>query len=312
MARKNKLPDSLELLLDTMCNTFGAIMFIAISLVIISQVTTKIVRDKKPMEITEEQLAQMRSQLARMSKELADKEAKMALKALAALNMDKEKKGKVEKLLKVKAENQQLLLQLSQQRIEKAKQYQKKEKAQKELDQKQTELDKIEMLITQQNKLYAQILLSNQELQKKLQGQIEAAKKEEQGLEDKKDNMPKQTLTFSMETSTEGLSQYVVCLKNGRLYRQEAGEVRPVKDTQNFGHFRFIGNGQSVSGNADASLNHLLGTVSSSYFVTIFCDQSSYNTLVALRKYLRKRSLMANFIHTEDFYFGYGNVNASY
>ena len=40
MSRKNKLPDSLELLLDTMCNTFGAIMFIAISLVIISQITT--------------------------------------------------------------------------------------------------------------------------------------------------------------------------------------------------------------------------------------------------------------------------------
>ena len=161
MARKNKLPDSLELLLDTMCNTFGAIMFIAISLVIISQVTTKIVKDMKPMEITDEQLAQMRSQLARMNKDLADKEAEMALKALAALNMDKEKKGKVEKLLKVQNENRQLLLQLSQQRIEKAKQYQKKEKAQRELDQKQAEKAKLEMLITQQEKIYAQILLAN-------------------------------------------------------------------------------------------------------------------------------------------------------
>ena len=33
MARRS-LPESLELLLDTMCNTFGGVMFIAISMVI--------------------------------------------------------------------------------------------------------------------------------------------------------------------------------------------------------------------------------------------------------------------------------------
>ena len=33
MARQS-LPESLELLLDTMCNTFGGVMFIAISMVI--------------------------------------------------------------------------------------------------------------------------------------------------------------------------------------------------------------------------------------------------------------------------------------
>ena len=54
MARKNHLPDSLELLLDTMCNTFGAIMFIAISIVVISQLSTKAIKEKVPVEITEE------------------------------------------------------------------------------------------------------------------------------------------------------------------------------------------------------------------------------------------------------------------
>ena len=38
---KKSLPDSLELLLDTMCNTFGGIMFIAISLILVSQMVSK-------------------------------------------------------------------------------------------------------------------------------------------------------------------------------------------------------------------------------------------------------------------------------
>ena len=41
MGFKKNLPDSLELLLDTMCNTFGGIMFIAISLVVLSQLVTQ-------------------------------------------------------------------------------------------------------------------------------------------------------------------------------------------------------------------------------------------------------------------------------
>ena len=109
------MPDSLELLLDTMCNTFGAIMFIAISLVIISQISTKMVRDMKPPEVTEEYLEQMRQRMRALEDELAEEEQKMAEKALAALAMPAEKKEKVERLLAAKAENQRLILDLSRQ-----------------------------------------------------------------------------------------------------------------------------------------------------------------------------------------------------
>ena len=74
MRRKNKLPDSLELLLDTMCNTFGAIMFIAISLVIISQFSIKAVKAKKPLNIDEEHLGKMRRQVRDLNQTLAEEE----------------------------------------------------------------------------------------------------------------------------------------------------------------------------------------------------------------------------------------------
>ena len=70
MARKNHLPDSLELLLDTMCNTFGAIMFIAISIVVISQLSTKAIKEKAPVEITEEYLEELREKVRELEEEL--------------------------------------------------------------------------------------------------------------------------------------------------------------------------------------------------------------------------------------------------
>lgn len=54
---------SLELLLDTMCNTFGGVMFIAISLVIIASFIPKIIKETTPEEITQEQLKKIEGEI---------------------------------------------------------------------------------------------------------------------------------------------------------------------------------------------------------------------------------------------------------
>ncbi len=54
---------SLELLLDTMCNTFGGVMFIAIALIIISSYIPKIIDDLPDEEVTAAQLGKMEDEL---------------------------------------------------------------------------------------------------------------------------------------------------------------------------------------------------------------------------------------------------------
>ena len=45
MSARNSLPDSLELLLDTMCNTFGGVMFITLSLALLLCLSNKLVNE---------------------------------------------------------------------------------------------------------------------------------------------------------------------------------------------------------------------------------------------------------------------------
>ncbi|MBQ7176976.1 MAG: hypothetical protein IJS08_06130 [Victivallales bacterium] len=312
MRRKNKLPDSLELLLDTMCNTFGAIMFIAISLVIISQVTTKIIKDKKPLEITEEYLENMRQQARKLEEELASEEVKRAQRALAAIGMPESKRKLVEKLLEAKADNQSRVLDIAQQKADNAKLDEEVAKAQQKLFEAQEELRLLENENKQLKKMIAQTLLAHQARKKKLEEQIRQLKEEMASLNKELQETPKQTLAFSMETSTEGQRQYSICLKEGRLYREVEDEVKAERPIGKAGRFVFY-RGNAVREDAEGTFRSLLGDVEQTYFVTVFCDSKSYWILVELRKYLRKRGIKMNFVHTEDFLISFGNdVRASY
>lgn len=312
MSRKNKLPDSLELLLDTMCNTFGAIMFIAISLVIISQVTTKMIRDMQPQEITEEYLKQMRERIRALEDELAVEEQKMAERALAALAMPQKKREKVEKVLDAKAQNQKLILDLSHQVDEKTRMQNELENARNEVENTRNEAAQLEMETTQKERALAQMILANQQRKEEMQRRIEQARKEQANLNRTQENTSPQMLTFSMEIGTTGERQYTICLKNKRLYKVDADEVEVVKDSEEEGHFSFKGNGHLISGNVDGEIRRLLGGVSQGRFVTVFSDQASYDVLVALRKYFRSRRIKMNFNYTNDWKCWFGEVKASY
>ena len=307
------MPDSLELLLDTMCNTFGAIMFIAISLVVISQVTTRIIRDMKPPEITEEYLEQMRRTIHELEETVDEEERKMAERALVALGMPKQKKEKVERLLARKATSQRLILDLSRQANEKSKMNQEAENARRKLEDTKEDVKAMEVETTQKERALAQMLLNKQQKKKNLEMRIEQAEGMVTKQENQLKNMSPQTLTFSMDVSVGSAKQYCICLKNGRLYREESGEVTGVREDDYGGHFSFKGNGHLVSGNTEALFRSLLGTVNYGRYAIVFCDQASYDALVALRKYLRNRKVKMKFIHTEEFRFGYGgNIKASY
>ena len=59
-------PDSLELLLDTMCNTFGGVMFITISMVIMVSVVSKMLTGGSSAELERQMLEEERRRIAEL------------------------------------------------------------------------------------------------------------------------------------------------------------------------------------------------------------------------------------------------------
>ena len=82
MAKKPLITgDSLELLLDTMCNTFGGVMFIAIALVVISFFIPKIVSDLEDSSAAdEEKIKELQIVIAQLESELKEKKRQHSLK----------------------------------------------------------------------------------------------------------------------------------------------------------------------------------------------------------------------------------------
>ena len=63
---EHKSPDSLELLLDTMCNTFGGVMFITISMVIMVSVVSKMLTGGSSAELERQMLEEERRRIAEL------------------------------------------------------------------------------------------------------------------------------------------------------------------------------------------------------------------------------------------------------
>lgn len=64
MSRRKSEDSSLELLLDTMCNTFGGVMFIAILLSVMVSIRGH--QQNEPVPDQSEKIAQAKQQLARL------------------------------------------------------------------------------------------------------------------------------------------------------------------------------------------------------------------------------------------------------
>ena len=77
MARRS-LPESLELLLDTMCNTFGGVMFIAISMVITLMLSQQKLTPEKQREEEMRRLEDRKRENLRLNKRIAELEKRLA------------------------------------------------------------------------------------------------------------------------------------------------------------------------------------------------------------------------------------------
>ena len=96
---KQKLPESLELLLDTMCNTFGGIMFIALSLIIISQIVSKNLNETSPEKRDKETIERLERSIAALQQEISDLKLARTEDSFGELSLSGEQKEYIRKIM---------------------------------------------------------------------------------------------------------------------------------------------------------------------------------------------------------------------
>ena len=88
MSSKKSLPESMELLLDTMCNTFGGVMFIAISLALLVFMLHNEYSPEKQQELDQKIIDSLKEENQRLNNryELVKKDIEMLKKEITVKN----------------------------------------------------------------------------------------------------------------------------------------------------------------------------------------------------------------------------------
>lgn len=296
MRKTKSLPDSLELLLDTMCNTFGGIMFIAISLIILSQVAVSYRKKESPHEIQKQVFFecmkknnQLRQAICLLEKKVMDQEA--------LLNGSPEKKEVFLLYRRKKSElieNTRILDSLdSQNKAEKIR-----------LNRRTAAAEETK------RKLQSEILQNEKILSEKIK-KIETLENEIRILAEQLENWKPKTLRFAKEEET-ALSPYWVLLKENRLYRfgiqtdPLKGEVY-ARDSLDGRRVKLIPErGSDIKGNDVEMLEYLFKPVRKDrHFVSLVSDKKSHSALLVVRQFLREKGIQVDWKINPDFEFYY-------
>jgi hypothetical protein len=291
--RKNSIAnDSLELLLDTMCNTFGGVMFIAIALCVISAMM--------PVNIAEQRLHSEQNQIEQVNNELKSIEQEIA--DLRRINISKQKIIKthsdvntekhVERLMFIKDINRRLEGEIEGQRdlINKTNQ---------ETIQKQQNTAEINIkMVRNKNESSRKIDAINQQI-------IQSKKK----LEQERENASvadERKINFAKLSSTSK-APFAVLLADGKLYRinrydaslcidgsiYASDDVSFSRLTSNESIFSFVavpGRGTDINPDKDknVALSQIFNKINNrDNFIFIFVCKKSFAKLMPLIKYLR-------------------------
>ena len=300
-SKKNKLPDSLELLLDTMCNTFGGIMFIAIALIIITQVSRQVVIDKTMPDISPEHINEMKRAIAELEAKCSELELDNMNKALEASKLTPKVKEDIIAILKAREENERLEQELEDQESIIENYQQMIADVQAKIDDlmiKKTEIEEeAKEKLTEEKIKRANLENAIKDIEdrlKKLQARVASLRKE---LDDVK---PAQTITFSMEEKT-ARRQIDVYLYRGELYTD---------DTVNQNHNALLhtvkviplaGKGVKCT---EANLSKVFNSYSkNNNLIVLWADHDSFFTLLATRQFLRSHKFIASWFIVENFIF---------
>lgn len=280
MARKNSLPESLELLLDTMCNTFGGIMFIALALIILSQLVGKQMKDMTEEQYSEKAMARLEQMVKEQEQKLTALQLAIAKLKLPSGSSSPEKKALIRQFAAVQQKNIELKSQLEQTavKVEAARQ-----KLARLLLQEQRSMAELKKLKKKNEDEKAM----NEELEKQLRKDVAMLKKQLEKTRPK-------SLRFALDQKTS-LDAYFVLVCDSKIYRAGDQRIRNSDEVRwdqiDSRNLRLIPRrGTTLSSAPHVELNYLFRSVDHSrYFIYLCTDLDSYSTLLVLRRYLRNR-----------------------
>lgn len=291
MSRKHSLPESLELLLDTMCNTFGGIMFIAISLIIISQLVTKMQKNMTQDEINKKVMEQMQHKMEQLEKEIVKEKNNLLEREKDTVPVSAEAKKLIQQITPLMKKNY----------VHEAR-----------LDQLKTNVFTND-LIHRRFSEEAQKRKAEFEETKKIQEEKkEALVKKQKDLEEMIKESEKEiaetkplNLRFSHETVTT-LEPFWIYIKDNKLYSDD--DVIPVELGDNYLTLKFK-SGLSLGEEPETDIKYLLRDCKSSQnFVKIASDCNSASTLIYLKQYLRKHRYKVSWSINQHFIFIYSSI----
>jgi hypothetical protein len=278
MARQS-LSESLELLLDTMCNTFGGVMFIAISMVITLMICQQQLTPEKQLEEERKRLETCKKENASLNERLAREEHRLAeLEKLARENVDEKDSGLATAVAELEQEIKKINrecdtlnseLKIADGQIRRLEH--DNSRREKEISEKQLELKKQEAALKEENRRLVQELAI-------LRGTLA--------------DIPVKRIDFARNQKTTH-SPYFVIVKDGRLY--PAGNLRvgwqrkyiSVHREGNVLHLTPQHGMPLASVDPKNPLAEFSGFVKDSHFLWVLVSNESLAAFVKLRRMLR-------------------------
>jgi hypothetical protein len=300
----NTLPESLELLLDTMCNTFGGIMFIAIALTIVAQVSNQHIKLQEQTMITLEEKEAMHQRMKTLSLEVENSERKLQEHITWENLLDPRNRPLIEKLLEQRKNNTRILSSIALQR-------KKLQDSTEALAKEHSELERLKSSVEQsmlENKKLDDALemrrIMLQEQREKLQAQLDKLEETIAALQEViNQGPPKETIAFSMETETSA-REYMVLLSNGHLYREPRNTEVKQERFLNFLELKPTGQGWKVTPGENQLWQQALTSIDKSYYyIRLVLDNNSFDSLLKVKKFLRENGYLVTWGYSPSFTF---------
>jgi len=321
MARKPLISgDSLELLLDTMCNTFGGVMFIAIALVVISFFIPKIVSEIETEVTDAQKIEQLQNEIQELQSKLKKQQIERSLKEeLLKRFKNHPHLEKIQELARLKEENHELILLTSSKKAEKQAFL---------LSLKKLKNDKLsnQNILTQQILTLHDLTDKNTIVEKENEDNDKIIQKLNEEL-----NKEKETRKIGVTPRSETeRTPFIVILKGNKIFRchnytEESlydgtkldhsddvkGEVGAVDGPDNSRMPAILfkpepGKGSFIYKDADNSMlfDRLFSKVDKSKrFVWLMVNDDSFEGFIKLRTYLRNKGFKIYWYPVEDEFF---------
>ena len=289
---KGELPGSMDLLLDTMCNTFGGVMFIAISMALTISLCQSKLDPKEMEEQAQQQLEELQKENIRLQdkqKDLDKRMEELRKRPVVKPDVSEELAEQVAQLEMLKRHRERQGQRLKQQ-LKKVTDENRKLKSDNDKNSKKLAADKKKYVESKDklDKRYAELQEENGRLRSTLA------------------QIPTRSLHFARNKRTKA-APYIVIIKNDRLYRLgyksfESSREVTVRREGDYLHLTPT-HGVSIQSAMTYRAQDVLPEFNRNrHFAWIMVDPDSFEAFVRFRRFMRKLNFDVFWYTTEKMF----------